>query len=261
MIAAELAILLGVMVGLTLYFNNVTMDDAESKTHKESVVYEVGDVIPAEEVTEELVAENFSVEDIPEDIKKRMDGKSYIENDDIQLSDLRYVRVLHYNYDHQVQVGELVVNVAIADDCKNIFEELFANEYEIQSMYLIDRYYTLGIGDRKQKQEASDNDSISANNTSAFNYREVAGTDILSAHGYGLALDVNPLQNPSMACNADGTLAYKDMGAEDYGDRANVKEHMITKDDICYQIFTKYGFIWGGEWNGVLDYQHFEKVQ
>ena len=61
--------------------------------------------------------------------------------DSISYDDLRYIKVLHYNFRHQIQVGELVVNQAIAEDCRQIFMELFQEEYEINSMYLIDRYY------------------------------------------------------------------------------------------------------------------------
>ena len=34
------------------------------------------------------------------------------------------------------------------------------------------------------------------NNSSAFNYRFIAGTERFSKHAFGRALDVNPLQNP-----------------------------------------------------------------
>lgn len=38
------------------------------------------------------------------------------------------------------------------------------------------------------------------------------------------------------------------------------KAHVITHDDICYQIFTNLGFSWGGDWErGIKDFQHFEK--
>lgn len=38
---------------------------------------------------------------------------------------------------------------------------------------------------------ANDNKSMSANNTSAFNYRVISGTKKLSNHSYGLAIDIN----------------------------------------------------------------------
>ena len=83
----------------------------------------------------------FTSSELTEAQKEAMNGKSYIENPDISYDDLRYIKVLHYNFYHQIQVGELVVNQAIAEDCRQIFMELFQEEYEINSMYLIDRYY------------------------------------------------------------------------------------------------------------------------
>lgn len=61
----------------------------------------------------------------------------------------------------QVQVGELIVNAQLTDDFLNAFKSLYEQEYEIQSMYLIDNYWT-GDG------STSDNASIEENNTSAF---------------------------------------------------------------------------------------------
>lgn len=48
---------------------------------------------------------------------------------------------------------------------------------------------------------------------------------------------------------------------EKYTDRAQKKKHMISHDDVCFQIFEKHGFTWGGDWNSSKDYQHFEKKE
>jgi hypothetical protein len=87
----------------------------------------------------------------------------------------------------------------------------------------------------------------------------VADTSVLSAHAYGLAIDINPLENPSMVQNADGSYSNKYLNLEDYTDRSSGKAHMISHEDTCYQIFVKYGFTWGGDWESNPDYQHFEK--
>ena len=194
----------------------------------------------------------FTVNEIDGKIIQRIEGKSWPSDAGISTEDLRYLKVLHYNYNHEIQVGELIVNAKIAEDCKNIFQELFLQEYEIQSMYLIDNYWT---GD----SVSSDTVSIEQNNTSAFNYRVVPGTKKLSNHAAGFAVDINPLQNPYVKYNNDGEFAkyYKDM--EQYTDRTSGKAHMITHEDVCYQTFKKYGFTWGGDWNSSKDYQHFEK--
>lgn len=194
----------------------------------------------------------FTADEINEAVYTRIRNKSYPENAKIALDELRYIKVLHYNYKHEIQVGELIVNKAIALDCVEIFHELFQSEYEIETMRLVDDYWT---GDSVE----SDTNSIAHNNTSSFNYRTVPGSGSLSNHAKGRAIDINPLQNPYVKYKSDGSFAhyYKDM--ELYLDRNSGKEHMITHQDECYKIFRKYGFTWGGDWNSVKDYQHFEK--
>ena len=199
----------------------------------------------------------FTSSELTEVQKEAMNGKSYIENPDISYDDLRYIKVLHYNFRHQIQVGELVVNQAIAEDCRQIFMELFQEEYEIHSMYLIDRYYEK---DQARNGEQVDISSINDDNTSAFHYRKIAGTEVLSNHAYGMAIDINPLENPYVKeTDLQQTVAspYKDYNS--YKDRTAQRAHMISKDDACYRIFKAHGFQWGGEWNGNKDYQHFEK--
>lgn len=199
----------------------------------------------------------FTSSELTEVQKEAMNGKSYIENPDISYDDLRYIKVLHYNFRHQIQVGELVVNQAIAEDCRQIFMELFQEEYEINSMYLIDRYYEK---DQARNGEQVDISSINDDNTSAFHYRKIAGTEVLSNHAYGMAIDINPLENPYVKEeDLQQTVAspYKDYNS--YKDRTAQRAHMISKDDACYRIFKAHGFQWGGEWNGNKDYQHFEK--
>ena len=213
---------------------------------------EAGTVVDKERIVAENWGNYFTSNEIGKDILARIKGKSFPENALISLEELRYIKVLHYNYNHEVQVGELIVNQAIAQDCVNIFRELFEIEYEVESMRLIDDYWT---GDGVE----SDTNSIAHNNTSAFNYRVVPGSGHLSNHAKGRAIDLNPLQNPYVKYKSDGSFAhyYKDM--ELYLDRNSGKAHMITHQDDAFKIFRKYGFFWGGDWNSVKDYQHFEK--
>lgn len=213
---------------------------------------EPGEIIESKHIDRKNPQRYFTVQKISDEIFETIRGKSYTENEQIGLDDLRYLKVLHYNYEHQIQVGELIVNKTIAEDCKNIFQELFAEEYEIHSIYLMDKFW-VGNG------VDSDTKSIENNNTSAFNYRVVPGTAHLSNHAKGRAIDLNPLQNPYVAYQSDGTFKqyYKDM--EKYLDRNSGEAHMVTHEDTAYRIFTKYGFTWGGDWVNSKDYQHFEK--
>ena len=184
---------------------------------------------------------------------KRINGRSYKDNNDISLEDLRYLKLIHYNFNHQVQVGEMIVNVGIQDDVINIFKELFQKEYEIQSVYLVDNYWVDG-GDGSDADTAS----IEQNNTSCFCYRPTTGSSTISNHGYGRAIDINPQQNPYVYSGN-----YSHSNAAPYIDRNCGDPHVIVGNDsdICYSTFTKYGFSWGGNWTDPVDYQHFQKAQ
>lgn len=236
-----------------------TSDAQQTTPGKRTGLYglEAGTIVEKATIDAQNLDVYFTSSELTEVQKEAMNGKSYIENPDISYDDLRYIKVLHYNFYHQIQVGELVVNQAIAEDCRQIFMELFQEEYEINSMYLIDRYYEK---DQARNGEQVDISSINDDNTSAFHYRKIAGTEVLSNHAYGMAIDINPLENPYVKeANLQQTVAspYKDYNS--YKDRTAQRAHMISKDDACYRIFKAHGFQWGGEWNGNKDYQHFEK--
>ena len=82
----------------------------------------------------------------------------------------------------------------------------------------------------------------------------------LSNHALGLAIDINPRQNPYFSYSTGEPVWYHE-GDEKYLDRDTGLEHVITEDDLCCQLFTEYGFTWGGSWNNPKDYQHFEKEE
>lgn len=189
----------------------------------------------------------FTASVITDEIYERINGCSYVENDDIALEDLRYLKVLHIGFDGEEHVGELIVNQAIADDILEIMEELYRNQYPIERMVLVDEY---GGDDEK---------SMQANNTSSFNYRTVEGSSNLSKHSYGLAIDINPFYNPCVRSYADGSSKSFPEGSDEYADRSKDFLYKIDQDDLCYQLFTEHGFRWGGTWNSLKDYQHFDK--
>lgn len=186
-------------------------------------------------------------------IYKRIINKSYKENNDITLDDLVYIKLNYYNYDNEIVEGELIVNKKIMDDIINIFKELFKNKYQINSIKLIDDYWI-------NNGVESDTNSIKHNNSSAFNYRNIPNSNNLSHHALGLAIDINPRQNPYVVF-VNGERDYSNFDEEEiYYAENRVGDHVITHDDLCYKVFTKYGFTWGGDWNHAKDYQHFEKI-
>ena len=190
-------------------------------------------------------------------IFERINGKSYYENDNVALSDLRYLMVPHYNFDGKIQVGEIIVNTRLAEEFLQIFRELFDIQYQIRSMYLIDNYWQPS-GD----PDDADTASIDADNTSAFSYRVITYGTTLSRHAYGCAIDLNPLENPYATLGEDGSYYTIHEGSRQYlYNRTTEMPHVITYEDPAYQIFTvEHGFTWGGDWGNPVDYQHFEKM-
>lgn len=196
---------------------------------------------------------DFYYEPLSRNLCRYITGISYpadAESSELAVTydDLRYVHILHYNFDGLPVEGELICNAAIAQDLMEIFYELYRSEYQIEKVLLIDEY------------SGDDNASMEDNNTSCFNYRVVEGSASLSKHALGLALDINPLYNPYIAYGGDGSRKVSPASAESYADRDAIFPYKIDEDDLCYKLFTEHGFIWGGNWNSVKDYQHFQKT-
>lgn len=183
----------------------------------------------------------FYYSPIPDNIKSKMLGLSMPKSEPISFDNLSYLRLTYYGFDGDTHVGEMVVNKDIASDVVDAFKEVYYKKYPIEKIRLIDEY------------NADDELSMANNNTSSFAYRTIKGTNVISNHGKGLAIDINPLQNPHVV----GNTASPKEGA-DYIDRSNIRKGMITEGDDLYNAFTRRGFSWGGHWKNP-DYQHFEK--
>ncbi len=201
------------------------------------------------EVSTERVTyvDGFYYEPISNDVFKRISGISYPVDCTISLNDLRYVGLLYVDFDGNTQSGEMICNKAIAQDILEIFSELYNNGYQIESIKLIDEF------------DGDDTASMLANNTSCFNYRVVEGTTRLSNHAKGLAIDLNPFYNPYITYNKDGSINISPEGSEAYADRNASFPYKIDENDLAYKLFKEHSFTWGGNWNSVKDYQHFEK--
>lgn len=191
--------------------------------------------------------DGFFYQSLTEDIKERINGLSYKDDCTVPYEDLRYVSVLYVDFNGMTQTGEIICNRAIAQDLVEIFYELYCNEYQIDKIRLIDEYH------------ADDDLSCADNNSSCFNFRKVYGSDNLSKHALGLAIDINPFQNPYVTY-PNGVERISPPGSDPYADRASGLPHMITENDLCYQLFIEHGFTWGGHWKTLKDYQHFQKA-
>ena len=238
------ATLLLLLVVLCCANNN---DKAKEKVEEDPDItalkeWRAGETVSAEAVKDFQLDNCFAAEPIPDRIWQRMQGKSYKKNPYIGREDLRHVKVLHWDYDQRIHIGEMVCNKTIAHDLLCIFKTLFMEAYPINSIRLVDDF------------DASDEASMQANNSSCFNYRTIAGSHKLSRHAFGMAVDINPLQNPCVR----GTRI-RPSTATDYVDRSKDFPHKIDDNDLCKKTFESHGFRWGGRWRSMKDYQHFEK--
>lgn len=211
-------------------------------------LWQAGGKVSAEDVAQYGTDRCFSSAEIDEQTFRRMYGKSFKENCTLPRGDLRYLKVLHYDLGGSITLGEMVCNKAIAGDLLEIFRTLYEARYPIERMVLIDRY------------DADDERSMRDNNSSSFNFRFISGTQRISKHGKGMAVDINPLYNPCVQSRTGETVIEPATGAP-YADRTKEFPCKIDENDLCYKEFTRRGFEWGGHWTSLKDYQHFEKPE
>ncbi|TDC59561.1 M15 family peptidase [Actinomadura sp. GC306] len=160
-------------------------------------------------------------------------------------SGLRMIEMTYWGMDDKPHTGgRLVVNAKAADDLVGVFRKLYDAKYPIERMEPVDKY------------KGDDFDSIDANNTSAFNCRRATGSSSFSQHAYGLAIDINPCQNPYVY--ADGRIAHPQCAK--YKNRDRKAPGMIHAGDKVVRAFDSIGWGWGGEWTGAKDYQHFSST-
>lgn len=164
----------------------------------------------------------------PEEIRKRQ----------------RLITVKYYSTDKQVHQGQLVIDKELKSDVEKVFALALKEQFPI--------YSVIPISDKRfRKGNRWDDDlSMEANNTSAFNYREVTGGGRLSNHAYGRAVDINTFLNPYIKGNLilphGATYDPKVAGT-------------FTAESPVVREFLRLGWTWGGNWTSPKDYQHFEK--
>ena len=173
-------------------------------------------------------------------LRARMTGVSWHAGCPVGLDRLRLLRLSYWGFDGQAHTGELVVNAAAVTAVTRAFARIFAARFAIRQMRLVDDF------------GGDDERSMVADNTSAFNCRLVPGTGTWAQHAYGLAVDVNPFENPMMTGGRADPAA-----AAAWGDRSRTSPAMIRHGDEVWQAFRSVGWYWGGDWTSPKDYQHF----
>lgn len=153
-------------------------------------------------------------------------------------NNLVLIEVQYYSFDEKLHQGQLLVHKSVVEDLKEIFEIIKEIKFPVHKVVPIVNY---GWNDEA---------SMLANNTSCFNYRKQRGTNVISYHSKGLAIDINPLLNPHIKNNKlipTGAIYDK------------TKPGTLTSSSQIVKEFKKRGWHWGGNWRASKDYQHFEK--
>lgn len=184
-------------------------------------------------------------EPLPDEVWQNMQGKSWHPGMGCpRRQDLVLLTLPFHDFAGKPRTGRMIVNRSVARPVMQIFEELYLTDFRIAGMRLIDDF------------GGNDNASMEANNTSAFNCRKVTSGRSKSAHAEGLAIDINPRQNPYV--RGPLTLPPSAGDLDEAAERDAIKETgLVEADGAVVGIFLKNGWKWGGNWRSLKDYQHF----
>lgn len=158
----------------------------------------------------------------------------------VPLEGLRHVSLPYIGFGGRARRGALVVNASVATEVVAAFRDLYRARVPIRRMRPIQAY------------GGDDFASIEADNTSAFNCRPATGSRNWSQHAYGLAIDINPIENPYVS---GGRTSHR--ASAPYLDRSRVRPDMAVEGGALVRAFDARGWGWGGRWSGIKDYQHF----
>ena len=172
-------------------------------------------------------------------------------NNPIDCTRLKTVIFSHFDFDKKTKNGTLVILDTIAPLVSELMIKLKDQGFPLAKSIPISSYY------------GNDNASMADNNTSSFNGRKTTDSTTWSLHAYGAAIDINPIQNPFISISSAGEAQIKPKASAHYAvNRSNVrpnKQARIGMAEDVVDLFADHGFfIWGGDWNYPIDYQHFQ---
>ena len=189
-----------------------------------------------------------SVRPLPASVKSELKkGGFWHKNCPVPLSGLRVLTVTHRGFDGHSHTGQLIVNRSAAAPLSEVFRQLYRLHFPIRHLQLADMYGPVRL-------RPKDNDV-----SGSFDCRQAApspcvggnGTGSWSMHAFGLAVDINPVENPYVGCGQS-----RDPASRPYFDRSRHREGMVTRRVVA--AFSSIGWGWGGSWAGsTKDYMHF----
>lgn len=158
----------------------------------------------------------------------------------VGLDDLRYLTVTFWGFDERPHTGEVIVHADAAEDLAGVFATLYEARFPLEGL-------RLATGADLDSPPTGD-----GNVSGAFVCRAARQSGSWSAHASGLAIDLNPFQNPYVR----GDLVLPELAGA-YLDRSWVRPGMILPGDVVTQAFADIGWTWGGTWSSLTDTMHF----
>lgn len=154
------------------------------------------------------------------------------------LDELYLLDVKYYSIDGKIHKGQIIIAKELKNEVKEVFELILKEKFPVNKVIPIVKY------------NWSDSASMADNNSSSFCYRVIAGTNKLSQHALGRAVDINPYFNPFIE---NGIITPKG------GKYDTNRKGTFTKDSPIVKKFIELGWRWGGNFNDYKDYHHFDK--
>src|SRR5207244_13491217 len=165
----------------------------------------------------------------------------------VSFSQLRWLSVSQWGFDRRVSTGQLVVNRTAARPLAIVFRRLYTLRFPIRHMQLADAYGPKGL----QPADEDISDAFECRQAVPSPCSGGSGTGSWSQYAYGLAVDLNPIENPYVGCGQTRKRA-----SLPYLNRARLRPGMVTPAVV--RAFASIGWGWGGAWTGsTKDYMHF----
>ncbi len=186
----------------------------------------------------------------------------------VMPTDLRLVRATYRDMSGDLYYGEVIVNRMIAEETASILFDLYVAGFPINRLSVA----------------MSDDASMSLDNSSGFDCGKSARDGhAFTLKDYGLALDINPRENPFIRPRSPSALEEfldmtKDSSANDPIKDAPLSERLgyfcgsspekcmivpsegishllrdghageVVRSGPAFRIFSRYGWAWGGDW-------------
>jgi hypothetical protein len=176
---------------------------------------------------------------VPRDVVER---STYRPKCPVTLEQLSYIEMTFWGFDHLPHTGEMIVNSSVAQDIVGVFKNLYEARFPIEEMRVV------------RRDEVNAPPTGDTNVTSSFECRQVTLGSTWSEHSYGLAIDINPFDNPYLR----GDIVAPEL-ASAYVDRSWVRPGMVIEGDVVTRAFDGLGWGWGGRWNSLKDWMHFSQ--